>query len=375
MRVCLNIQAAIGKRTGVGRYAVSIAHELAKLRGEDDELAGFYFDFKRTGSPFDVETVQERVCRWIPGRIVQQSWKRLQIPPYVWFAGKADVHHFPNFVVPPRAWRQKSKMVVSIHDLCFLRFPETVETKNLAYLRAEIGRTVKRASRIYVPCQTIREEMLTDLPVRPDQVKVIPLGVSPLDRIPPKEEVARVRQELGLERPYLMHVGTLEPRKNHVFLIEAFEAMDWFDGDLVLCGMHGWHTEAIVSTIENSPRKDRIRRLDFVPDGALTPLYAGAEAFLFPSLYEGFGLPPFEAMQVGTPAICSAGGSLGEVIEPGGIVLREFDAAAWSESTRKVVCDSEFREALVSGGFEHAKSFPWSETARQLWQSYREVSA
>jgi glycosyltransferase involved in cell wall biosynthesis len=369
MIVNVDIQSAIAQRAGVGRYTHMLALHLGEFAGPD-ELRWFYFDFKRKGSPFPRGVARERAIRWVPGRWVQGAWKKTGFPPYDWFAGRADVYHFPNFILPP-LWRGKS--VVTVHDVSFLRFPETTEEKNLAYLTAHIRRTVRRADAIITDSQAIAGEIEEWLSVPRERIVPIHLGISPELTPPSAEAVAGLRKKHALDRPYLLMVGTLEPRKNISFLVEVFERMESFDGDLVLCGMRGWKCEPILERIARSPRRERIRRLDFVGDEDLPALYGGASALVFPSLYEGFGFPPLEAMACGTPVISSPSGSLAEVLGDAAERVDGYDAEEWAGRVERLLGDAGLRARCVARGLEHARKFDWRETARRTWEVYRSL--
>lgn len=370
MIVSLQLQAAIAQRAGVGRYVHTLAPLLAARKGADDRLLGFYFDFRNNGSPFPPGTLEEHRVRWVPGAAVQQAWKRIGFPPYTWFAPKADVHHFTNFVIPPLP--KKEKAVVSIHDASFLRFPETLEPKNLAYLRKHMDSTVRRADLILTISETIAAELREAYALPADRVRATLLGPPPALAQLGENEAMALLKPLGLDKPFLLHVGTLEPRKNHAFLFEVFNRLESFDGDLVLCGMEGWQVEPILKALENSPKRERIRRLNYVSDPQLTALYRRAEALLFPSLYEGFGLPPIEAMRQGCPVISSDGGSLPEVVGPGGQVL-PLEAEAWVDAVERLLSDPEARPAQVLAGRTRAADFSWERCADETWAAYREV--
>lgn len=371
MIVSLQLQAAIAQRAGVGRYVHTLAPLLAERQG-NDSLLGFYFDFRNNGSPFPPGLLKEKPVRWIPGALVQQAWKRFGFPPYTWFAPKADVHHFPNFVIPPLP--RGPKAVVNIHDAAFLKFPETLEPKNLAYLRQRMDATVRRADRILTISDTIADELREHYDLPADKCRTTLLGPPPALTPPDDATAATLLQALNLDRPFLLHVGTLEPRKNHVFLFKVFEALKDFDGDLVLCGMEGWHVAPILQALENSPRRNRIRRLHYLSDPQLAALYLKAEALLFPSLYEGYGLPPVEAMRMGCPVITSDGGSLPEVVGDGGTVL-PLKRDAWVTAISRLLTSPDARAATVNAGRRRAASFSWETCADQTWDVYRELGA
>lgn len=370
MRVCMHIQAAIDQRAGVGRYVHTLTPELAATRGEDT-LAGFYFDFRRRGSPFPEGMLEETPCRWLPGALVQQAWKRFGAPAYTRFAPEADVHHFPNFIIPPLP--PGPKAVVNIHDVCFLSCPETMEPKNRAYLAARMPGTLRRADHILTISETMARQLREAFDLPADKVTATLLGPPPaLAALPQGGERARVR-DLGIDGPFLLHVGTLEPRKNHRFLFQVFEEMAHFDGTLVLCGMKGWGVEPILEAMAQSPRADRIRHLDYVADADLTALYREAEALVFPSWYEGFGLPPVEAMRQGCPVVCSDGGSLPEVVGEGAVVLPLEDPRAWAEELEDLMGRPDRRAKLINAGHHRAARFSWRRCAEQTWAVYRRL--
>ncbi len=370
MKVCMDIQSAIGPRAGVGRYTHQLAQHLAATPDALD-LKVFYFDFKRLGSPFSLPGVEQRAVQWCPGRLVQKVWKEWRWPPYEWFAGAADVYHFPNFIIPPL---RKGKKVVTVHDVTFLRHPETVEQKNYRYLSTRLEQTVQVADHIIVVSDFSRQEVLEHYAVDADRITAIHLGISQPFDIVPESRIQAVRKMLGLERPYLLFVGTVEPRKNIPFLIDVFEAMDHFDGDLVIAGMKGWKYEESLQRINSSKKGDRIHYLEFVDESHLPGLYAGAEIFVFPSHYEGFGFPPLEAMSCGTPVISSAGGALPETVGNAGVIIDRGTVEAWVHAVETMLHDTAQRDIFRKIGLEHAGHFDWARTARKTVDVYRRVA-
>ena len=370
MRVTIDIQAAITQRAGVGRYTKALVEHLGAAAGSD-ELALFYFDFQRRGMPFPVPGASTKAIRWCPGRVVQKAWKTFQWPPFDWFAGAADVYHFPNFIRPPLS---RGRSVVTVHDVSFLRHPDTTEPRNLRYLAAQIRNTVDRADAIITDSAFAAREIEELFKTPAGKVTPILLGLEPSITRPSADVIAATRRALGLERPYLLMVSTIEPRKNIAFLVEVFEQMEKFDGDLVIAGARGWKFEPIFERIAASKRAARIRHVDYVADAQLPALYAGADLFLFPSRYEGFGFPPLEAMACGTPVVSSRGGSLPEVLGDAAEYVETFDARAWADRAMKLLGDGTLRAARVRQGLERARAFSWDEAARQTWAVYRRVA-
>ena len=372
MKICVDIQSAITQRAGIGRYTKQLVDHLSEVLNED-ELALFYFDFKRQGLPFPAPHATQNVSRLMPGRLAQKLWKTLHFPPYEWFAGKADVLHFPNFIIPPCS--NSSKTVVSVHDMSYERFPQHTEALNLKYLRAEMARTFERSDAILTISQFSADEIAALTTVDPSRIFPIHLGITDTFTPPAAEARSATRSQLGLDRPYLAMVSTLEPRKNFDFLIEVYERMTDYDGDLVIAGMKGWKYDTILDRVKRSPRAANIRYIDYIDDKHLPSLYAEADLFLFPSHYEGFGFTPLEAMACGAAVVSSPGGSLREVLRDGACVEEIDDADRWSTACLRLLSDTTERNALIERGKKVAATYRWEETARKTMDVYRQVGA
>ena len=370
MRVCVDIQSTMAQRAGVGRYTRLLVQHLSPLL-TDDTLSLFYFDFMRRGTPFATPQAAHKAVRWCPGRAAQLAWKTIQWPPFNLFAGPADIYHFPNFILPPL---NSGKSIVTIHDMSFLRFPQFAEERNRRYLSSRIRDTVARADAIITDSLFSASEIHELLNIPPDRMFPIHLGIGnqfkPIDRA----RVDHVLAGFDIKRPYILTVGTIEPRKNIPLLVKTFEMLSDFDGFLVVAGMPGWKCEPILKQLRTSPRASNIRYLKYVDDSQLPALYAGADLFAFTSRYEGFGFPPLEAMACGTPVVSSSAGSLKEVLGNGAALLDSFEPYAWTTQIRQVLSDSEYRKSLISEGRRRARTYTWVNTAQKTWDVYRKVA-
>jgi glycosyltransferase involved in cell wall biosynthesis len=370
MNVCIDIQSAVTQRAGVGRYTRELVQHLGTA-APDDRFLLTYFDFKGRAAPIDVPNATQRAIRWCPGRLAQLAWKTLGWPPYDLMAGSADLYHFPNFIIPPL---RDKKSVVTIHDVSFVPFPHFAEERNVRYLRAHMQETIKRADAIITVSEFSAREICSYLGAAEDRVFAVHHGISDTFARPSAEATAQVLANCKLDRPYLLTVGTIEPRKNLILMVEAFEQLTDFDGDLVIAGGLGWKYEPILERIRKSPRAKSIRCLGYADDAKLPALYAGASAFLLTSYYEGFGFPPVEAMACGTPVVSSTGGSLAEVLGDGAVLIDSYSAEEWADQINRVLTDSNFREALIDRGRLKAATYTWAEAASKTMDVYRQVA-
>lgn len=355
---------------GVARYTRLLVQHLAPM-ADNDSLVLFYFDFSRKGIPFEAANAIHRAVRWCPGRMAQLLWKTIRWPPFNYFAGEADIYHFPNFILPPL---KRRKSVVTIHDMSFIRFPEFAEDRNQRYLSARIRDTVERADAIIADSQFSAREVQDLLHVDPGRIFPIHPGVDEDLKAVGQDHIQPVLSHFGIDRPYILTVGTLEPRKNIPFLVEVFEKLMDFDGYLVIVGMPGWKYGPVLERIETSSRVTDIRYLKYVDDSELAALYTGADLFILTSLYEGFGFPPLEAMACGTPVLSSSRGSLAEVLGTGAILMDQFDSDLWANRAGKVLFDSECRKKLIADGYRQASKYSWAETAQQTREVYRRIA-
>lgn len=371
MKVCVDIQPAVTQRAGVGRFTQVLAEHLVPRVPAGTDLSLFYFDFKRKGAPVAIPGAAFEPCRWMPGAVAQQAWKRIGFPPFNWFAGHADLYHFNNFVVPPLA---RGKSVVTIYDMSFLRHPECAEEKNRIYLEGAIRKSVKRADAVITISRFSAEEIVAYIPEAEGKVHVTYPGISETFSAASLDAVNALKRRLGLKKPYILTVGTIEPRKNLPFLVDAFEALGRDDVDLVIAGGEGWKTEPIKARFRQSARCDQIRCVGRIPDADLPAFYTGAAVYAIPSLYEGFGFPPLEAMACGTPVVSSRGGSLPEVLGAAAAVLDTDDADAWGDLLGRALDDTAWRRERVEAGCRQAARYRWTGTAAATWDVYRKVA-
>ncbi|MDQ2957768.1 MAG: glycosyltransferase family 4 protein, partial [Actinomycetota bacterium] len=292
LRVALDATPLLGNRTGIGRYVENLVAELAGFDGI--RLSAAAFSLRGRAALSELPAGVRSVHRPVPARLLHRCWLRGDLPAAEWLTGRAEIVHGTNFVLPsPR----RAAGVVTVHDLAFLRFPELVDRASLDY-RSLVPRAVSRAARILVPTQAVADELSEAYPAAVGRLRVTPLGVDPgwFGVLP--------RPPAGLDAGYLLAVGTLEPRKGLDVLLQAYRLLLSAERELpplVLVGPAGWGPELDTAGIP----PERLVLPGFVDSASLRGLVAGASMLVYPSRYEGFGLPPLEALAAGTPVVAS----------------------------------------------------------------------
>jgi glycosyltransferase involved in cell wall biosynthesis len=287
-----------------------------------------------------------------------------------------DVLHV-QFTAPPFS---PCPVVVSIHDLSFEHLPNTFTWRSRKQLRITVRRTARQASQVIALSEYARSDIVNTYQVSPDKISVIPLSAGDHFRpITDEEELQRVRQTYGIEGEYMLSVGAIQPRKNLGRLVAAYSHLRGAKSEgklpkLVLAGKCAWLYDETLRAIKELKLSDSIVLTGYVPESDLPALYSGALCFIYPSYFEGFGLPPLEAMQCGVPVIVGDRTSLPEVVGDAGVLVDPFDVKALAAAIEKVVSDSTLRAKLSLQGLARAKLFDWRETARQTLAVYRKAA-
>ena len=307
--------------------------------------------------------------RPIPATVVRELWGRGATRPRVedW-TGSVDVVHATNFVAPPT----RAAVVVTVHDLTFIRFPELCTPDTLRY-RALLERAIARGATVHTPSKFIATEALELLGVPEDRVVAIHSGIP---------TVADGDPGLGCRLAggprYILTLGTIEPRKNLSTLVTAFTEVARTDPDLllILAGPAGWDSPRVQAAIDTSRARDRIVQLGYVGDRDRAALLAGATVFAYPSIYEGFGFPPLEAMQAGVPVIAGNAGALAEVLGDAAHFVAPMDIDALAAALASLTSSDgpEARATMIERGRTQVKQYDWDVTAGHLVSLYRSLA-
>jgi glycosyltransferase involved in cell wall biosynthesis len=300
----------------------------------------------------------------LPRPLLYESWHGAAWPPVQRATGPVDLVHATGVAVPPRS----APLVVTVHDLAVLHDPSRFTRHGARFLRRAIRLTRERADLVLCSSEATARDC-RGAGFAEERLRIVPLGVEA--RPAGEAQVDTVRRRLGLDRPYVLWAGTAEPRKNLPVVVESFRRLDDPGLDLALAGPPGWGTD-----VEEllRPLGERAKRLGFLTRADLEAVYAGASAFCYPSLLEGFGLPVAEAMAQGTPVVTSAGTSTEEVAGGAGLLVDARDPAAVAAALARVLEDPALAARLASAGRARAAELTWSRTAALTLAAYRELA-
>jgi glycosyltransferase involved in cell wall biosynthesis len=287
----------------------------------------------------------------------------------------ADVLHV-QFTAPPFA---PCPVVATIHDLSFEHLPETFNRRSWMQLRLTVRRTARTAAHIIAPSEFSRRDLIDTYGVAPERISVTLAAAAEHFRPASSDTVDSVKRRYGIKGEYLLAVGSIQPRKNLVRLIRAYSDLHRRRSQanlpqLVLVGKRAWLYGETLRAVEQSGVAANVIFTNYVPEQDLPALYTGALCFIYPSYFEGFGLPPLEAMGCGAPVITGDRTSLPEVVGDAGVLVNPFDTDAISAAIERVIDDDELRAELRRRGLERAATFSWRETARKTFEVYQRAT-
>lgn len=369
MRVGLDGIPLASLKSGIGHYTFELAHALARIAPTDEfqlisPVAMTALTKDDAGDlPLNLQAVKAKR---------RLSWWALGLPRYG-NKNQLELFHGTNYEIP--VWGRFPK-ILTIHDLSQLLHRETHTTAVVRRARRRLPLMAKAATMIITATESVKHEICEHLRVEPDKVAVTPYAARDQFRPTSPQLNIEVKKRLGLEDEFVLFVGTIEPRKNLITLVKAFaELLLTTDlrPQLVIAGKEGWLTGELFNYIAESDVKERIVFLGYVSDTDLAALYSSCKAFVYPSLYEGFGLPPLEAMACGAPVITSHIPTIMETVGSAAKLVAPDDVQGLAESLAQLLTDQEKRRQLSSAGLQRAKEFTWEKTARATLEVYSEA--
>jgi glycosyltransferase involved in cell wall biosynthesis len=376
LRIAMNAWSLMSQQAGIAAYTRNLAAAL--LESDAVEMRLFY------GYGWSTELRSTP----LPGIESVKSWARKLVPrPYALlrFAQQkcfdaglrrkdCDLYHEPGFL----PFRFDGPTVITIHDLSPLRFPEAHPALRVQEFKEQLPRAIARAASIIVDAESVREEIIEMFGVPADRVQAIHLGVAPNYHPRTAQETAVARQCYQLEHgQYVLAVGTLEPRKNLMQAIDAYAGLPEAirrTTPLVIAGMRGWLVNDLETRLQQLEARGEVRWLGFVSNEALPSLYSGATMLVYPSLYEGFGLPVLEAMASGIPVVTSNRSSLPEVAGDVGVLVDPEDTEGLRSAMERLIEDKQEARRLAQLGIVRAGQFTWKDCAKKTIAIYQKAA-
>ena len=360
-------------RTGIGHYTFELARSLAILSPTDDFhlISPFAFD----------ASIEEALLRDAPANLrglrpsqslLHRRWWAIGLPLYLRQA-KVSLFHGTNYEIP--LWGRQPT-VATIHDLSILLHADKHEEHLARRARRRLPLMARKASKIITATESVKREICEHLRVSPDKIAVTPYAPRRSFRPVPSQETVETRRRLGVEDEFILFVGTIEPRKNLLTLARAFdEIMRRTEQrpQLVITGREGWLVDELYSFIEKAGIRDRMLFTGYVAEYDLRALYSSCRVTIYPSLYEGFGLPPLEAMACGAPVITSSIQTILETVGEAARMVPPTDHQGLARAILEVIENEDERARLASAGLKRAAEFSWERTARLTMEVYAEV--
>jgi glycosyltransferase involved in cell wall biosynthesis len=376
MRIALDYTAGIRQEAGIGYYVRSLLDAMLAVDKENEYIL-ITSGRPTRERPFpQAPNVRGRGIL-IPDRYLNVLWYRLRAPlPANLFTGKVDIYHGPDFVLPPLSG--KIRKVVTIHDLAFLEHPEYAVPSLVAYLNKVVPESIAAADAVAAVSHDAASSLVEHFGTPREKIAVVPNGLRPhFRRITDPILLGATANKFGLKHPLVLGVGTLQPRKNHMGLIKAFHQAQsdkkHHPAMLALAGGHGWLYEETRQLVADLKLEKKVRFLGPVSDLELIVLYSLADVFAFPSFYEGFGVPPIEAMACGAPVVTSKTSSLPEVVGDAALTVDPHNIDELAAAILRLLKDEPLREELRQKGYERAQLYTWPKSAQKMLDVYQRL--
>jgi glycosyltransferase involved in cell wall biosynthesis len=370
IKVALELQPCCGKKSGIGTYTA----ELAKRLYTDDRISfsGNLFNFRmRNDNEAALRGIRFPIHynTSMPYGVYRRIWGYLPIGYSDMFPHDADITHFFNYIVPPRV---QGKVITTIYDLVYIRYPETMDKKNLARIKKGLLGSIERSDAIVTDSMFIKEEIISQFGLDADTVHVI-YPAAAVDEINIKTSRTDLTDKWKIQKSYILFVGNIEPRKNLVRLIKAYNILrkEWPGPlQLVITGGKGWNSDEIYKAAAESAYSADIIFTDYVTADEKAALYHNAELFVYPSIYEGFGIPLLEAMSCSVPVVCSNVSSIPEVVGEDAFLVNPFDEADMADTLLKALTNKELASSKAASAKLRAAAFSWDNSAEKLKELY-----
>lgn len=375
-KICLDIQPLLKVKTGIGTYTENLVKGLV-TNGKNDYI-GIIYTLLEKNKKVPLVSFDYKECKFLPYfyQKLDFFWKKIPFSINSLINLDFDIYHSFDIRIPHKV---KGKIIITIHDLIPFLFPEYMNNIDKNKFLKYINNNVQRADLIITVSEYSKKEILKYLDTSKDKIRIVSPGIN-LDKYSKNyfEERNKIKVKYNLSENFILFLGALEPKKNIINIIKGFERYKENINDkeikLVIAGGKGWKYEEIFTYYEKSKIKKEIIFLGYIDEEDKIPLYKLSKLFIFPSLYEGFGMPVLEAMAAGTPVITSNVSSLPEVAGKGAILINPYSVEEIAEGINKIINgDKEFIENLITQGKEQAKKYTWEKSVEKLEKIYEEL--
>jgi glycosyltransferase involved in cell wall biosynthesis len=380
MKILVEGSPIFRTRSGVGQYLYRLFNKLMDQDpGNTYTYYGLLFVGKHFIPPYKHKNARYHLVRFFPQKIYNILIRRFQVPPIDLLTGqKPDLVMFTNYVHPPLVYNEKS--IVFVYDLSHISYEEMSDTKNAQLLRKKVPHAVNRANAVITISEYSKNDIVREYGVDPQKIHIVHPALYHHEYYPrPELQQKAVAKKFGIKGKYILFTGTIEPRKNIERLLDAYAALPQTIRDeytLVLAGGKGWKDQGIRTKLENLQQKgEKIIVTGYVNDADLPPLYSGASLFVFPTLFEGWGMPVVEAMACGTPVVTTNNSSMPEAAGDAAIMVDAHDVKALTDEIEHVLNDKKLAESMVKKGIKHAAQFSWEQSAKDLKKVIDQVLA
>ena len=372
IQVAVEIQPALEDHTGVGWYLYELLNNIDR---SEIEIIGNYFnflnrhDYSKSLSNLDLKYNK---LQYVPYRIYKILTEKYNVSYNLFFRKKTDIYHFTRYILPNNI---KGKVILNIYDLVFEKYIETMESKNRESFKRSFYKSIKRADQIITISESSKNELVEILKVPENKIHIVQPGIDFQKFNKKNSEITKsVILKYSLPEDYILYLGTLEPRKNISSIIRAYGSLrnsDKITEKLVIAGKKGWLFSEIFDLIKSLDLENEVILTDYVAEFDKPAIYQNAKLFVFPSLYEGFGMPILEAMAAGIPVITSNTSAMPEVAGDAAILVNPLSIEEISEAMLEVMNNDKLSNELISKGFDQCRKFTWSNSTNKLVKIYK----
>lgn len=382
MKIGIDANLAIYNNAGIGRYTFNLVKYI--LKADKNNQYTIYFNHLRTTKEKqikisamigDAKNVKIQISK------VPDEWKNkilnISVPANYLYSSNLDILHEPHFTSVPKNLSSIKNLITTIHDVAFLHYPSHNGSRNSQVYNLQTKRAIEKSKMIIADSESTKRDLEKFYNIKPENVRVVHLAAEEKFRVLPDEKIrAKKLNMIAGDSQFILSVCTLEPRKNLTLLLKAYANLpqDFKKTyKLVLIGGNGWNNEEFYKTIQELNLENYIILTGHVSDEDLVYYYNRASLFVYPSLYEGFGIPLLEAMSCGSPVISSNVSSMPEIVGKAGVLLSPHDEKAWIKAMREVATNRKLAQRLRQLGLQQVKKFSWEKTAKKTLEVYKEV--